>query len=153
MKNILLGALLILMLIIGCESPKAPKSYNITDKLELRQLVSDKDEVISSRGSFFLIAGSYLSDKSYKETVKVFAKVDGSYRFIEADLKQIRVHILDSLDKPYIRLELTDEGEGNNTEIIDRVGIDLKHDWNDYLLHIYCSSKYLPENLIPINIK
>lgn len=140
-----------ILLISGCGVPEAPY---ITKALPLRQLVNNTSVEKHERGSFFLVAGSYSKTEKEVTKVKMFAGVDGSYRLIEVDISKIRIHIDNSIKKPYIKIAVDQYSDMNmrriktDSEATDATVVS-------YLLqgiHIYCSEELLPEKLLPIEL-
>lgn len=103
--SIIIICILLATSIMSCEKvDRKPVSYR-TPKMELRQLVNTTEVSQNSSGGFFLIGGSYSSSTNREHLVKVFAKVENSYRFLEFPLKNARVHINNNIKVPYIEVE------------------------------------------------
>jgi len=115
----------------------------ITEKIELRQLLTRQETSSYTQGSYFLIAGSYKSKTEIKNTVKMFGLVNGSYRLIEADLNKIRIVINNKIKTPYIKISYYDKLLTTEKALI-------ADDYTQY--YIYCSEEFLPETLLPINL-
>lgn len=115
-----------------------------TSNFELRQLIQKETTTTNSHGSYFLIGGSYNSETKHEEWVKVFAKVDTTYRLISIPLNDIRINVDNNLITPslkisYVKFKLTDN------DVVD-------YPYTDKLYIISCPEKYLPEKLLPINL-
>jgi hypothetical protein len=132
----------------SCEQ-SSENTFKYTSVFELRQLVKETENVKTSHGSFFLIGGSYNSDEYSKTNVKVFAKVNGAYRFVEIPIEDIRIVINDSLTVPtlQVRYKTTHGNILNDDQVLQR--------WcscHDKSYIITCPEKYLPEKLLPIEL-
>lgn len=149
----------LLMVIIGfstftsCHYPEQPKTVKekTTAVLALRQFVQDEQTTKTSSASFFLFCGNYSSIEANKAYLRVFAKVDGGYRFIEMPLEDVRVFLNDSLEKPtlvircisdaFFKLPATISDEELCGDIIAN---------KRYI--VSCPSRFLPEELIPLSL-
>lgn len=149
MKNLLIIVLLALLTSCGKEI-----DYTFTsDKMELRQLKQSTETTASSSGWYFLVAASYKSEEHVEQVVKVFAKVDGRYRYIEMPLEQIRIVINNDITIPYIEAEKTvyDLYIPNIERIKERYTTEKL--LNSYPIFIItCPEQYLPQNLIPLGL-
>ena len=118
-----------------------------SNKFELRQLDSSVSDSKSSNAWFFIAAGSYSENTSNESVVKVFAKVDGMYRLIKFPLEMARINIDNSISSPNIQLVYRNEIEISDERLLNGY---------NYLVDYYiinCPEIYLPEKLIPIEIK
>ncbi len=124
-----------------------PYRYYYTQPIKLRQLVNDTGVEKSSSAHFFLFAGSYYSDESESTLVKCFGRVGGLYRFIEMDIKDIRIKIDNNLTEPTIIIRYKNNEKVNPNSLLND---------NYYSYHtiyiINCPEKYLPEKLLPIEL-
>ena len=141
MKKIIL--LLTVIIFSSCNEESTTKNRQ-TSVLELRQLVNRTETTKETYGYYFLIGGSINSTESTETYVKVFAKVDGYFRVISIPIEYLRVNIDNKLTKPnlvikYYGSKYTDSYVANNFRYI-----------NHYIIN--CPEKYLPENLLPINL-
>lgn len=148
-KGILLSLLATITLgITSCtiEGGSSLSSDRKTEPLYLRQLVKSNKVETSSGGSFFLIAGSYSSDTKEKPVVQVMANVEGEYRFLEMEMKKIRIRIDSTCKVPYIILNYYDTEECSISQL-------LRHsDWYVNSYTVVCSEELLPEKLLPIEL-
>lgn len=138
-----------ILVISSCGVPEAPY---VTKALPLRQLVNNTSIEKYERGSFFLVAGSYSKTEKEITKVKMFARVDGSYRLVEVDISEIRIHIDNNIKNPYIKIAVDQYSDmrrvKTDSEAVDATVVS-------YLLkgvHIYCSEELLPEKLLPIEL-
>lgn len=124
-----------------------------SEKLQLRQMVQSEDKERGSSGYFLFGIGSYQEYETNEPVIRVFAKVGGSYRFIEIPLDKLDVNILsDSTTIPYLELKYRDRKDDPDMKAINILS---NNPYNPYLLKRYvinCPDKYLPEDLIPINL-
>ena len=142
MKKIIF-LLVSIALFSSCNLIVERKSY----KFELRQLDSSVNDSKSSNAWFFIAAGSYSENTSNESVVKVFAKVDGMYRLIKFPLEMARINIDNSISGPNIQLVYRNEIEISDERLLNGC---------NYLVDYYiinCPEIYLPEKLIPIEIK
>lgn len=140
----------ILLIILGLimTSCEPERKQFLTAKMPLRQLVNSINTTTKADGWFFLVSGGYSSSAQTKSTIKMYALVNGAYKFLEFDMKSVRIHVDNSVTAPYIvcyyssnrNRVISDETVTNHLFLIDKV-----------VLHT--SEKYLPEQLLPINIK
>lgn len=143
MKNLLF---LLIILTTSCGLSES----QLSKKMPLRQLVKTDENNTYKSGGFFLISGTY-SEYSRKESfVKVFAKVEGGYRFIKMPMHLIKVFIDNKIKTPYIQIKYRYSIPENRNRIKDDDDI-LKHGYIE-MYHIYCPEIYLPEKLIPIEL-
>lgn len=130
-----------ILLISSCNSTRLETS----DALPVRQLINTVETESSS--SYFLVVGS--SNTNEEDVVKMFVKIDESFRLLEAELDQVRIHIDNNIKNPYVKItSSTNSRPKTNTEIIDSFAKSYRHD----LVHIYCSEELLPEKLLPIEL-
>lgn len=124
--------------------------------IELRQLVKTTDTKSESHSSFFLIMGSYNESTTQEITIKVFANIDGAYRFISMPIEKVRINIDNSLIKPNMQLEYSFRSTLDDKTVLDwfadeRTNANLIH--NPKLTYIInCPEQYLPEKLLPIEL-
>lgn len=152
-KLILLGLILLSVMLSNCEH--VPSKVYETNSFQLRQLVNKETVSTKSESSFFLISGSYISETQREETLKVFAKVGDSYRFIEISLEDIRIVINDDLNKPEIQFVYEGYGVHGDKRSSDNTAIeDYRNKYSSHVkaVTIYCPEKYLPEKLLPIEL-
>lgn len=130
--------LILIILFSSCsmESPARKKTKDI----ELRQLVNTTE--VESHGSGGLFFASYTSGEN--DYIKMFAKIDGFYRFLEVYMGDVRIAIRNDVSKPYIYFTYMDSDSLSTVEAID--------DYSSKCV-IVCPEKYLPEKLLPIEIK
>lgn len=148
-KNLFSNAcklVLALVLFTSCE-PMVDKNLK-SSKLELRQLVQETTTESKTTASFFLISGSYKSNTEEVITIKVFAKVEGRYRFIDIPIEKIRIVIDNELQKPTLEIEYFYREKATDTEVVDY----FNHQSFKKLYIIYCPEQYLPEKLLPIGL-
>ncbi len=136
--------ILILGLFTSCHY--STKDIYITESFELRQLVNDQHKTTSSNGSYFLIAASWNSSTKKENKVKMFAKVNDYYKYIECDIENIRIKIDDSIKKPYVQIQYKDYGKKSNEDATEYI------DWGKTLF-LTCPEKFLPEKLLNIQLK
>tara|TARA_R110000851_G_scaffold315229_5_gene477604 strand:- start:5755 stop:6204 length:450 start_codon:yes stop_codon:yes gene_type:complete len=138
-----------LVLLVSSISCTMQEEWRTSEPLELRQLVNKEIHTTSISSSFFLIAGSYSSTEHFEEKVKVMAKVNGYYRYLQFPLDKVRIAIDDSITIPYIRIQY-EKGNVKNLEAAFRY---MEYDWMSKIqILIHCPARYLPEKLIPIEI-
>jgi len=116
-----------------------------TDKIYLRQLVNKDVTETSTSGSFFLIAGSVSSESETSTVVKLMGEVNGEYRFMQFDFKQVRIKIDNNVKTPYIVLNYKETYEVDIEYL-------LKYPYYIGSVTIVCPEQYLPERLLPIQI-
>lgn len=157
MKTIKIILFLITLTIIGCKPDKdykydddSDKKYRYTDTFELRQLTDNQEVNQTSRASYFFIAADYSSKTEREDVVKVFAKVDGQYRFIKILLQDVRIKVNNQITKPYIKFKYHDFKRTNEYVINDYLNSKCCN--NIQYIVIECPEKYLPEKLLPIII-
>jgi hypothetical protein len=124
---------------------KRQKHYK-TKNIPLRQLVKTDEVTKESRGSYFLISGSYSSSESVSTKIKLIGKVNGLYRLIEFNFNDARIKIDNSLTKPHLYIKYTSYGKHSTSALLD----DKWYDINSFV--IVCPEKYLPEKLLSIEI-
>ncbi len=148
MKNIILS-ILVCLLFVSC---RQQDFYEVTTPLKLRQLVNLTETEKSSNGSAFVFFATYHSQENDVDYVKVFADVDGSYRFLEIPLHKIRVKLDSAVTTPYIEIHYT----YNSYEKLNLTNNNICNDdgyWFVILDYtIVCSEQYLPERLLPIDV-
>ena len=135
---------IILLLFVSCSKTSTKE----TSSLELRQFVASEEKTQTSSASFFLFCGNFTSVEKNAAYLKVFAKVNGEYRFLTSPLEDVRIHFNDSLQKPLLKIKCTTNfyeiDKFSDEELCDFVGADKK------LFIITCPSSLLPERLLPI---
>lgn len=143
---------LILLLITVLFSSCYKETYYESNNLPLRQLVNGKDTNTYSKGWFFIAAGRYSSGTETNEYIKMYALVDGTYKYLEYDIKKVRISLNNSVKTPYIKIygsysasctscyKHTDEWKTSNKWGLDKVVL-------------YTPEEYLPEYLIPIKLE
>lgn len=130
------------ILFISCDDTQL---FN-TDKFELRQLLNKEQVSQNTHGAYFLIVGEYSSETEYNDIVKVCAKVNNQYRFLQFNIKKVRIEIDNNLTKPQIQYFYKDWGQLSNERIFE-------YERNQDYIVIYCPEQYLPEKLLPIELK
>ena len=138
--------LFLLMIIFGLTSCNEFKE-RLSDKIELRQLGSSVLSTKTSSAWFIIAAGSYEQSETSTIIVKVFGKIEGTYRLIEFPLKNARININNSIKTPTIQIGYTYHRNMLSSEILR----NLKYNADYYIIN--CPDIYLPEKLIPITIK
>lgn len=123
-----------------------------TTPMPLRQIANMSKTEKSTDGTFILFFATYHSEEKNIDVVKVFAEVDGLYRFIEMPISKIKIRIDNSISTPYIQARYFKMGTNpiwrSNTTVMDNLGTHLS--LTDYI--ITCPEQYLPERLLPIDI-
>ncbi len=145
MKTIII--LLSAFLLLGCAQDKKEK-YFYSKTIKLRQLVKQTTVDKYSRGSFFLIGGSYSSGEIENTSIRVFGRIGGLYRFIEMDMEDIRIKIDNSLAEPNIVIRYWSHDTVSMRELI-------YEGYSRYYNVVYiinCPEEYLPEKLLPIEL-
>lgn len=144
--------ILILSLAIGLVSCDLQEIHQETTPMPLRQIANMSKTEKSADGTLILFFATYHSEEKDIDVVKVFAEVDGLYRFIEMPISKIKIRIDNSISTPYIQARYTRMGKSpiwfSNTEVMD--GINIRFTLDDYV--ITCPEQYLPERLLPIDI-
>ena len=122
--------------------------------MKLRQLANVTETEKSSGGTFVLFFATYHSQEKDMDFIKVFAEVDGLYRFIEIPMELVKVKIDNSVATPYVQIRYSFNGTGpiwrSNTYIIENVEYAGRLNLTDYV--ITCPEQYLPERLLEIDI-
>lgn len=144
MKKILL-VISSIILFTSCENEE--KNFR-SGNFELRQLTSEQKTVNSQSASYFLVFAEYKQRSEDIFKVKVFAKINGTYRFLDIPIEKIRVRLnSDTLSKPYLVI---------NYNSVAQMDIDyllgLSDCCYDISYEINCSENYLPEKLLPISL-
>lgn len=141
MKKILI--LIFLMgIFISCEE----KGRISTTKMELRQLISKEVTTKNSNGFYFVIIGSYSSDESKYELIKMFVKVDNTYyKLLKLNLEDVNVVIDNKISKPYLIITTESFSYKTDKEILKYIG------YGDEI-YLHCPEKYLPEKLLNIEL-
>ncbi len=152
MKNIILS-ILISMTLMSCAD--SDNFNGTTSPLKLRQLSNVSETEKSADGSAFLFFASYHSEERNADYVKVFAEVDGEYRFLEIPMEGVKI---DSTVKvPYVQIDYTysdfEKHQYSNTQVCEAINprnIYARVDIVKYV--IICPEQYLPERLLPIDV-
>jgi hypothetical protein len=144
MKYILLLLVLIASL-TSCRDFKE-KTIHTTEEFSLRQLVQNEETSQHASASYFLFMGGYHSSTTTQNKLKVFAKVDGMYQFINMDLEDVRIKIVDSTLTPSIQVVYKSRYDDLTNERILNGGAWIRY----YIVNV--PEKYLPKRLIPIDI-
>jgi hypothetical protein len=128
-----------------------------TSPLKLRQLSNTSETEKSADGSAFLFFASYHSEERNVDYVKVFAEVDGEYRFLEIPMEDIRIKIDSTVKVPYVQIEYTYDAVKKHQfsstlvcEAINPRNIYARVNIVKYI--IICPEQYLPERLLPIDV-
>jgi hypothetical protein len=109
MKKIII---LILSVITFASCQENKENYpELNVKHELRKFnVKTTSEKYAS-GGFFLIMGSYSSGETQKTNCRMYFKnCEGSYQLLDIPTSMVKIHIIDTLTKPYVTLDLYNEG-------------------------------------------
>lgn len=148
MRHILtLLVCLSLLFTVSCREKKVKdKDFYLSEEFPLRQLVKTEITNKSENGYFFLIVGVYSNTEEQITVVKVFAKIEGTYRYLELPLENIRININEKYKTPTIQFR--DEGERRLDDVLYWVG---EKQYSGEII-INCSEEYLPERLLPIKI-
>lgn len=145
MKHLLITHLFFAsFLMISCKENKH-KEY-ISAEFPLRQLVKTEITNKSENGYFFLIAGGYSNTEEQIVVVKVFAKIEGTYRYLELPMENIRININGKYKTPTIQFK--NEFDYTLSQTLFWIG-EKRYDGE---IIINCSEEYLPERLLPIKI-
>lgn len=148
MKNIIF--LTLITFLFSCSSNKY--RYGKTSDLELRQLVNITETESYSSGSASLFFATYHSREYETDYVKVFAKVDGSYRYLKFSIEKVRIKLDSRVHNPYIVINYryydNKERKYNDSYICN----DDNYNTNIRNYTIVCHEKYLPEKLLPIDV-
>ena len=148
MKNLFV-ILLSVVFLFSCSFPEG--RYEKTSNLELRQLVNLSETESSSVGSSSLFFATYYSHEEDMDYVKVFAKVDGTYRFLKFPLEKIRIKLDSTVMKPYIVVHYHYSNSEDKKYSDGSVVSDNYDVWIDNYT-VVCHEKYLPEKLLPIDV-
>jgi len=106
----------------------------------------------SSNGSAFVFFATYHSQEKNIDYVKVFADVDGSYRFLEIPLQKIRVKLDSVVTTPYIEIHYHYSSHKKLNFTNSNICDDDRYRFTIQDYTIVCSEQYLPEHLLPIDI-
>lgn len=147
MKNLLL-LLISIVFLFSCSDDKI--KYEKTSNIKLRQLVNSTETEKTSDGSAFVFFATYHSREEDKDYVKVFAEVDGTYRFIKFPIEDIRIKLDSTVTNPYLIIHYYNyTGKHSDSYILSENSLyDITID--NYT--VVCSEKYLPEKLLPIDV-
>lgn len=142
-KYILAVITFIVFLFSSCHEDKRFQ----TDNLELRQLVKTTDTTKSEHGAFFLLAGGYSSSENVNNKIKMYALVNGSYKYLEYDVSDVRIKIDNTVKTPYLVISYRNDKKVSDERITGR-----PH-WYSGRIVLVTNEYYLPEQLLPITIK
>jgi hypothetical protein len=147
MKQIrnMITSLILLLIVSSCTGTETP-SYYLSEEIPLRQLVKTEKVNRSENGYFFLITGGYSSREEQAVVIRVFAKVEGMYRYLEFPIENIRININKKYKTPTIQFK----SEINYT--LDQTLFWIEEKTYSGEIIINCSEEYLPEKLLPIKI-
>jgi hypothetical protein len=128
-----------------------------TSPLKLRQLSNVSKTEKSADGSAFLFFASYHSEERNADYVKVFAEVDGEYRFLEIPMEGVRVKIDSTVKVPYVQIDYTYSDfikhQYSNTQVCEAINPRNIYALVDIVKYvIICPEQYLPERLLPIDV-
>lgn len=137
--------LFLLLTVSSCMGTETPSFY-LSEEIPLRQLVKTEKVSKSENGYFFLIIGEYSSREEQAVVVRVFAKVEGMYRYLEFPMENIRININEKYKTPTIQFK----SEFNYTLDQTLFWIEEKNYSGEIIIN--CSEEYLPEKLLPIKI-
>jgi|LakMenEpi03Aug12_release.lakeMendotaPanAssembly.Ray.scaffolds.fasta_scaffold361315_3 hypothetical protein len=140
------------VLLISCSDLLDKKFESQTSPLKLRQLGNTNERESTSNGSVALFFAAYHSEEKNVDYIKVFAEVEGAYRFLEIPMERVRVKLDSSSQVPYLLIHYNyfsqKEMKFSDNNICDNKSYVF--DITDYT--IVCREEYLPEKLLPINI-
>ena len=140
------------VLLISCSDLSDDKFESQTSPLKLRQLVNTNEMESMSNGSAALFFATYHSEEKNIDYIKVFAEVEGAYRFLEIPMERVRVKLDSSSQVPYLLIHYNyysqKEMKVSDNDICD----DKLPSFYITRYTIVCREEYLPEKLIPINI-
>jgi hypothetical protein len=140
------------VLLISCSDSSDNYFKSQTSPLKLRQLVNTNERESTSSGNAMLFFASYHSEEKNIDYIKVFAEVEGSYRFLEIPMEKIRVKLDSSSQIPHLLINYNyyrqKEKKFSDNDICD----DNSYAFNITDYTIVCREEYLPEKLLPINI-
>lgn len=142
--------LIIITSVILLTSCQGRKEYETND-LPLRQLVNGTETTKSTSAWFFIAAGGYSEKEHKQDYIKMYALVDGAYKYLEYNMRDVRISINNDIIVPYIKVYGSCECPG--------VKPDTRSDeWktSSYFINkivLYTSEEYLPQYLIPIKLK
>ena len=138
-------SLILLLIVSSCTGTETP-SYYLSEEIPLRQLVKTEKVSKSENGYFFLITGGYSSKEEQAVVIRVFAKVEGMYRYLELPMENIRINIKEKYKTPTIQFK----NELDYTLDQTLFWIEEKNYSGEIIIN--CSEEYLPEKLLPIKI-
>lgn len=144
MKTRVILITILATILVSCSNELAQNDYNLTSVFKLRQLVQKTETHKYSSASLFFAIGSYRSGETTKTSVKVFAQVEGAYRYLDIPIEDVRVVLVDSIVTPTLQIRY------DGAQRADEIVCDLTYLEKKYI--ITCSEKYLPEKLLPIEI-
>ena len=143
MKNLLFITLMVFGL-FSCYMPV--EKHDRTENIYLRQLVKTDEVTKEGSASYFLVMGSASYSEEVTTKIKLMGKVNGFYRLIEFDFKDVRIKIDNTIDKPYLYITYRDYNKLNVTELLSY------EEFSVTSFVIVCPEKYLPEKLLPISL-
>lgn len=127
--------------------------WRYKDPMNTRQLVSDSylSKSSRSRGSYFLVGGSFGHHESMEKEiwVEMFVEVDSAFMYVKTPIQRVKIHLTEDTQPPYIQLTYKYREEITAEELIHQLEYA---NWYNTYVNIYCPEKYLPETLIPINL-
>jgi len=149
MKNLFI-LLLSVVFLFSCSMPEG--RYEKTSNLELRQLVNLSETESTSVGSSSLFFATYYSHEEDMDYVKVFAKVDGTYRFLKFPLEKIRIKLDSTVMNPYIVVHY--HYSDNEDKKYSDGFVCSNDNYETYIDNytVVCHEKYLPEKLLPLDV-
>lgn len=142
MRKLIFIALLLMS--AGC-SDRPTEKKTVRSSIKLRQLVKTSDLQKKGSASYFMFMGGASYSEERYESIKVFGKVNGDYRYIDIPLDMVRIRIDNSVKDPYIELISRNDRLTNNDLLGD-------YYWQLEAFRIVCSEKLLPEKLLPIEL-
>src|SRR5690554_6719166 len=97
-----LGIIIGMIILTQACLPK-DKHYK-TNKLPLRQLVNGSNTTRSATGWFFIAAGGHSGRETKTDYIKMYALVNGSYKYLEYNMRSVRIAIDNTITTPYIEV-------------------------------------------------
>lgn len=143
---IIYGLIIATLSLTSCLPEKSDKT-KVANDIPLRQLVNVNNISEKLSGNYFLIGGSIKGSSTEIQKIKMYGLVDDSYKYIELDLESVRIKIDTSITKPFLRIEYySQEGKYKDNYISEN------DSWIPRKFTIHTPEKYLPENLLPIQV-
>lgn len=126
----------------------AVEDTHFTEPLILRQMVNTSKTHSSIRGGYFMFMGGINGGSYEVNKVKVFAKVEDYYKFLNVPLEDLNIKLDNSITTPYIQISYY----GTKTrytlqELTSNSRWIYQKKW-----YLICPEIYLPEKLLEINI-